>query len=72
MSLILIATRIHAATIQREGLANAEIDLSVREALRLQRRVNEVAAMSDQERDYFEGHIKPEPHVRGCRCLECR
>lgn len=55
-TLLKVSARIHAAKLA--GGREAEIDLSVREALRLIRRVNEVVKMDNKERDYFEGHIR--------------
>ena len=82
--LMVIASDFHQAQIERMGIEHAQIDLSIREALRFQRRVDEVAAMPQRDRDYFEGHIPKDPqcscvlssdrhhcvikHGRGCPC----
>jgi hypothetical protein len=70
MNLLLMALRIHAAQIVRGGLGQAEIDLSIREALRLRRRVAEIEAMEPERREYFEGHIpkKASACVHGTKC----
>lgn len=62
MSLLEIATKVHCAEIiSNGGISGADATYSVREAMRLVRRVNEVAMMTQEQRDYFEGHIPKEP-----------
>lgn len=51
---------------------DATMDLSIRAALRLMRRVREIEEMTPDQRDYFEGVIPEKVHREEFHCLVCR